>query len=459
MILLNAIEELRHSLNVKEKNGKKTLKHTINKKTAFFPFQTRNPERAKFKDGFSTVVGEFFRNIGGERLTIDLDKQDIINNIYGQVQFDDEANGEDFKRLIESFLYKNNSIKLFHPMMYKYIPLSDSKESLGEKEIAQYLYDALSASDIDTLSNIMVLKDNEHVLARLIQKNMPNLEKKKYSGKYSPALPFIKNLFHEDLETLLTNRDFFMKNINLFLAYYYFYSTTQLSLKINQFENMNPESPTPVFYNLDWEASNRNRPAVTRGYKLMLDTSRKLLGHVNTQEHLNFIIGTENMTYADLLTEVNIREEYERERILGDIHDWTVEYSEIILGASDGIERKESFEEGTRQLYQQISKGVSKETMYRFALAIHEVGKQYFLKTRGSLGNTLNVTQDFLILLTAISVKNEKISLKQLFIEFERRGIFFDRYSREKIVELFNKLNLIEKKSDSGDAQYVKPIL
>ena len=133
---MNAIEELRHSLNVKEKNGKKTLKHTINKKTAFFPFQTRNPERAKFKDGFSTVVGEFFRNIGGERLTIDLDKQDIINNIYGQVQFDDEANGEDFKRLIESFLYKNNSIKLFHPMMYKYIPLSDSKESLGEKEIA-----------------------------------------------------------------------------------------------------------------------------------------------------------------------------------------------------------------------------------------------------------------------------------------------------------------------------------
>ena len=110
-------------------------------------------------------------------------------------------------------------------------------------------------------------------------------------------------------------------------------------------------------------------------------------------------------------------------------------------------------------MYQQISKGVSKETMYLFALAIHEVGKQYFLKTRGSLGNTLNVTQDFLILLTAISVKNEKISLKQLFIEFERRGIFFDRYSREKIVELFNKLNLIEKKSDSGDAQYVKPIL
>ena len=51
------------------------------------------------------------------------------------------------------------------------------------------------------------------------------------------------------------------------------------------------------------------------------------------------------------------------------------------------------------------------------------------------------------------------ISLKQLFIEYEKRGVYFDRYSRESIVELLNKLNLIEKKSDSGDAQYVKPIL
>ena len=48
------------------------------------------------------------------------------------------------------------------------------------------------------------------------------------------------------------------------------------------------------------------------------------------------------------------------------------------------------------------------------------------------------------MLLTAISVKHQKISLKQLFIQFERRGVYFDPYSREAIIELFNKLNLIE---------------
>ena len=53
----------------------------------------------------------------------------------------------------------------------------------------------------------------------------------------------------------------------------------------------------------------------------------------------------------------------------------------------------------------------------------------------------------------------QKIKLNDLFIEYERRGLFFDRYSKEKIVELLNTWNLIDKKSDSGDAKYVKRIL
>ncbi|MEM5611818.1 DNA phosphorothioation-dependent restriction protein DptG [Bacillus thuringiensis] len=71
----------------------------------------------------------------------------------------------------------------------------------------------------------------------------------------------------------------------------------------------------------------------------------------------------------------------------------------------------------------------------------------------------LNISQDMLLLLTALSLKKERKPLKQVFIDLEARGLFFDRYSKEEIVQLFDKLNLIDKKSDSGDAQYVKPIL
>ncbi|WP_312024319.1 DNA phosphorothioation-dependent restriction protein DptG, partial [Peribacillus frigoritolerans] len=39
---------------------------------------------------------------------------------------------------------------------------------------------------------------------------------------------------------------------------------------------------------------------------------------------------------------------------------------------------------------------------------MEEIGKKFFLKTRGSLGYMLNVSQDLLLLLTALSLKKER---------------------------------------------------
>ena len=83
-----------------------------------------------------------------------------------------------------------------------------------------------------------------------------------------------------------------------------------------------------------------------------------------------------------------------------------------------------------------------------------------FGKRRGSLGYNLNLNEEDIILLTKICINNrKKLKLKELFNEFERRGVFFDRDSKMKIIQLYEKLNLLEKKSDSGDAQYVRSIL
>ncbi|WP_144029313.1 DNA phosphorothioation-dependent restriction protein DptG, partial [Paenibacillus campinasensis] len=65
-----------------------------------------------------------------------------------------------------------------------------------------------------------------------------------------------------------------------------------------------------------------------------------------------------------------------------------------------------------------------------------------------------------LLFLTKIMIKDEtKIRLKKLFEEFGLRGIIFDRDTQTAIIEYFEKLNLLEKKSDSGDAIYVKAFL
>ena len=83
-----------------------------------------------------------------------------------------------------------------------------------------------------------------------------------------------------------------------------------------------------------------------------------------------------------------------------------------------------------------------------------------YLKSRGRSGLMLNLSEEDLIFITKLCIKDqEQVRLKDVFRGFERRGIFLDDISKEQATEYYEKLNLIEKKSDSGDAKYVKRIL
>lgn len=86
--------------------------------------------------------------------------------------------------------------------------------------------------------------------------------------------------------------------------------------------------------------------------------------------------------------------------------------------------------------------------------------KGRWLKNRRKLGMVLNLTERDIIFLTKISLgDSDKIKLEELFREYNLRGIYLDNASKKLLQEFFTKLNLIDKKSDSGDAQYVKRIL
>ena len=110
-------------------------------------------------------------------------------------------------------------------------------------------------------------------------------------------------------------------------------------------------------------------------------------------------------------------------------------------------------------LLETLSESITRKQISLFTLNVEEIAKPYFLKRRGSYGYVLNVNRDMLLMITALCVKDKKIKLNQLFKEYEKRGMFFDIYSKEEIIDFLTKLNLIDKKSDSGDAQYVKPVL
>lgn len=86
--------------------------------------------------------------------------------------------------------------------------------------------------------------------------------------------------------------------------------------------------------------------------------------------------------------------------------------------------------------------------------------KERWIKDRKKSGLVLNLTERDIIFLTKLAIgSNDKIRLNEMFIEYQNRGVFLDNTSKELLQEYFAKLNIIDKKSDSGDAQYVRRIL
>ena len=364
-----------------------------------------------------------------------------------------------FEKLIRSFLSDElTKMNIFHPHILQYIPLASGSEATGEKNIALFIRDCLLASP-ESIAQFFAKSDASNLLIKLILEQLNNLETKEIKQKYHPLLPMISEVFQEDMEFLIKHRDYFINNIDLFLAYYYFFYITQVTLKLNQKHNGNWNTLTEVVYTLDWESTSKTRPSYNRGYRNIKEAGKHLLVHVNCLEHLNFIFGTKEATpYPKLKEMFEDFSTEQQQQLIELIKAWISEYRYHTSLPEIDI-KNENYENLITILYESLDEGVSAETKSRYALSIEEIGKRYFLKTRGSLGYMLNITQDFLLLLTAISVKNERMALKEVFLQFERRGVYLDRYSKEAVVDLFDKVNILDKKSDSGDAQYVKPIL
>jgi DNA phosphorothioation-dependent restriction protein DptG len=100
-----------------------------------------------------------------------------------------------------------------------------------------------------------------------------------------------------------------------------------------------------------------------------------------------------------------------------------------------------------------------KSAAERYRNGLAKFAHDNFCKQRGPLGYTLSLNREQLLFLSRLCIGREpRLRLVALWKEFERRGVKFDFDSKQKIVVLFEKLNLLEKKSDSGDAQYVRAI-
>jgi DNA phosphorothioation-dependent restriction protein DptG len=454
-------------------------KHDQGKALDVLPFLSKRT--GAIKNQFNKVLGEYIRYISGvkfnEKALIKKDfylseeENELSEHIASTIDWDDdeEAAG-DFVRFLDQFLFNQEELRPIHPYLFNYIKLDKNhKNEFGK--YAQFMNEVLVGDD-SKIRDIFNNKESDDVLTELILEKMGNLEDKssqRNKKQYEPILSSLVRQYKEDLLYLSKYKDYFLSSFPLLTHYYVFMYACQLLIKFEQFTNADYKATQPLYFALDWESiTKRRKPADEfEGYKFIKERSIHLFPHIHTISHLShndFNMNKNDDTdkvnfipYSTLYKEIHDKgPEYEK-AFLNDLKQWISDYSELFKVKI--VDRSETIPDAFEVLFTCLREGMSTTVCDKYGKNIDDLGANQFLKNRGALGPVLNVKHDFLLLLTAVSVKDKRIPLNDLFVEFEKRGVKFDRYSKKEILTLFDKQNLLDKKSDSGDAQYVKPIL
>lgn len=289
-------------------------------------------------------------------------------------------------------------------------------------------------------------------------------------GTYYRIVEVFKDVYEEDFDYVLSSKNRTREYLVTLLEFYYFMYTAQTCLQLNRFMDGKRDQIIPLYFCLDWEKTSQSRRCFSEGWATLLQPAiKRAFAHAIVLEIIN---QTEeengSVDYIALGNMVTDSSGVDSE-VASEISKLTDIYRSAILDCPEMLEmeRKEIDEDFTaaeiKFLFDSVNCQFENTVRSRAYAAYSEKFETFaykFLKRRGRSGMMLNVTEELLIFLTKICIKDEeKMRLNDVFKAFEYRGVFLDELSKEQVMKYYEKLNLIEKKSDSGDAQYVKRIL
>ena len=415
-------------------------------------------------DEFSGVVGAFSRLISNKDIDGEFEVEAFIEEVADQIgEYEGDMSRESFKNIVRTMFIDNGNLVDFDIKTINYISSTSS-----DIKIANFLYSVLFDESIKSDVSKHYDREVDNILYKLVLRSLPALKEKAAKiGEYKCYLPFVREQFIKDFKFIISKEDLYKNSLKRFLEYYYMFYVSQLVMKLDSFENADLTKPDKLYYTLDWERTSKTRTAYQFGWEKIKNSTVSLFSHAIVLEMLNHNELEDQLGYKDLAKLFN---KVDEEIITKQIEELIESYKNQIKDISwDGFKYidKETESNGFNSVYKLFN-----VVRYQFEISkrsrANEAYKNWFVwfvqknfsKRRGQLGYNLNFTEDDIILMTKICINNkEKIKLNTLFEEFELRGLFFDRDSKTKIIQLYEKLNLLEKKSDSGDAQYVKSVL
>ena len=431
------------------------------------PFTTKNSPQNCYVN-FSGVVGAFSKILSdtAEKNTLDIE---LMKTKMRQKM--DTCSDEDFEvlfHIIEDMYFDKKKLL---PINIKALNYIDSNSS--QKQVARYLFSLfVESTTLKDRYKEMELCEDTNVLEKLVFDSLEGSNTSTINKDIIHAecfLPYVKEVFIKDFEVLTKDPTLYQDNIYRFLAYYYMFYVSQLAVKLSKFEHGDRNEIEKVFITLYEEVVTKVRPGYEYGWKYVKDKISHMFSHSVVMSMLSHNIENVHMDYIGFFD--RFHESADDEQVAKEIRSIRERYMNWIpldySGCKHNSEKDKKCATSTevKKLFETIDyqfiNGGRKSHYNGYNRKFIDFVQKNFGKFRGICGYTLSIHEIDIVMFTRLILLeyDGKIRLTKLFEEFENRGLLFDRESKKHIVELFEKMNLLEKRSDSGDAQYVKYIL
>lgn len=468
------IDNLEKRLQEHYLDSKGNFKHKIGELIRIFPFITNSSNDSDERElqTYMGICGIVARRLVGVEKCPPFARSDLRKVLQNKVETEQL---EDLLDILTTLAFdEQGSIVPFSLSAYPYLGFVKDRAVL--KELGVFLHEVLFGFELDeSLKNKFEEGSDSHVAHTLLHTCFPDLEpcRSVTIHEYTRLNIGLQDVFLQDWSYLSAQperlKGLFPEFLQLYSLLYQLRAVETLS---SQFDDKKLD---PIFFTLEWESCSKARLAYQAGWNRLDAQVKRIFSHVNTLELLNHIEFSglkDSFTYDDLRQwseQADVSDKQQAEEAL----DHLILFYRDSIAPRGGWGEFEPFDSSRYScsvlnkasiLFQmvdcQFRNSHRNAPAGRYANWVVQSAANNFCRMRGRIGRTLAFNKEQLILLTRLAVGTQpKLRLHEYWEELERRGIAFDSESRAKIVELFEQLNLLEKKSDSGDAQYVRTII
>ena len=448
------------------------------------PFSS-NPSSAVDRGaGIEGPTGLFFRILGNESVPEIEDPQSTeraVERYLSNQKKMSEQQVTTFIDIMKDILFINGSLNITDTSFFKYLPIVPNDESIPKKTRDKYksgqtklanLLCSLCENEIDFSDH-----DNTNLFTKVLKEALGSVNticgKGAKASEIYYALPYVKKSFNEDLKWLMSlDSSVIIRHIHLFLHFYICYELLQSIPKLT-YKNRNTEKTEAFYFILQSEKASASHDGV-RNWKEKMPKGLldKIFGHSQALDILNSVLGGNSVLgesvgfYKEIIdsldqtpfeenkdaceTLLNIYQK-EKRNVFSNRSSESASIGEIDTSVS-------SYEEFVKKLEQLCVGLQSPSYTSRMRKKIIDVLSIRFLQLRR--GNyVLVLDNEMLLFLIAMITKSERVKLENMYKSFNEYGIVFNLGTRNAIEAYLLKLNLLDRKSDSGEAQYVKVVL